>query len=111
MDAAPEILHKHGINAQHGILVPLYLDHVAHGQRSHIAAVFKISRVERLFPHLVENLAALRPFRENWCRTCRDRSRDVFVFVVFLGSPDNRILRHIFDHLRDFRLRQREIHD
>ena len=109
--AVSNIVHKHSVNSQHGIFVALRLHHVAHGERSNIAAVFEVSRIERLLPHLIEDLATLRPCLKHRRGRGRDRSRDVLVFVVFLGSPDQSVLRHVFHNLRDFRLRQGNVDD
>ena len=111
MKAVPKIFHKHSVNAQNRMLVALRLHHIPHCQRSNIAAVFEISRIQCLLPHLVEDLASLLPCRKHRCRCGCGRSRDVFVFVVFLGSADDRVLRHVFHRLRDFGLRQGNVDD
>src|ERR1700674_3004129 len=111
MHAVPKIFYKQSINSQNGILVALRLYYIAHGQRSNVAAVLEISRIERLLPHLVENLAALRPSRKHRCGRGRDSSRDVLIFVVFLGSADKSVMRHVFRNLRDYGLRQRIVND
>ena len=89
MDGVPEILHKNGVDAQDCIFETLHHHHVADGQRPQVATVFKTPRIECLLFQLVENLATVGPFREYGCRSGRNRARNVFVFVVFLGSPDD----------------------
>ena len=102
--ALAEILHKTRVNAEHGVLVALRLDDVADGQRPDITAVFKISRVQRFQAHFVEHLAVLGPPGKNPGGRDWGRVADVFVLVVFLGSPDDSILHHVLDDLGDLRL-------
>ena len=104
MDAVPKVFHEQSINSQNRIFVALRLHHIAHGQCPNISAFLEISRIQRRLPHLVENLAALRPCRKHRRGHGRDRSRDILVFVVFLGSPDDGVPCHLFHHLLDFGL-------
>jgi hypothetical protein len=111
MCAAPEIFHKHRVDFQDCIFVPLGPYHISHRQSSHIRAVFEIYWIERLQTHLVKDLSTLRPFRKDRRGRNRNRSRNVWIFVVFLGSTDDRILHHIFDGLLYLGFRKGNVHD
>src|SRR5208337_3117415 len=65
MRDAAKVFDEDGVDAQHCVLIALGLEHVAYGQRAHVAAVLEIARVERLQPHLVKDLTAPGPGREH----------------------------------------------
>jgi hypothetical protein len=82
------------------------LHDIADGQGSQIAAVLKISGIERLLAHFVEDPATLGPCWKDGRRSGGNRSGDVLIAVVFLGSADEGVLGHVFDNLKDFGLRE-----
>ena len=96
---------------RHRVLVPLRLHHVAHRQRADVAAVFEVARVECFLSHFEKNFAAIGPLGENSRGNRCHGSRNVLVFVVLLGAPDDSVLGYVGNHLGNFTLRQRDVHD
>jgi len=84
VDTVPKIFYKHSVNPQNCILVRPRLHHICTANVP-TSPLSEIARFHSLLPHLVKDLAALRPSRKHWCRCGRNRSRDVFV-LLFLGS-------------------------
>ena len=106
-----EILHKTRIDTENRVLVALGLYNVADGQRSDVTAVLEIPRVERFQANLVEDLASFGPLGKNPRGSHWGCVANVFVLVVFLGSPDDSVLNHVLYHLGDFILGKWNVHD
>src|SRR5580658_3420806 len=102
MNDLAEVFLEKRVDAQDRILVALRLDNVAHGERPHIAAVFEVARVERLFANLIKDLPSSVPWRKHPRRSGSFRSRYKFVFVVLFRPPDHTVLRYILDDLLHF---------
>ena len=96
-----EVFDEDCVDAQHGVLVALGLKHVAHRQRAHIAAVFEIARIDGLLPDLVENFPGPGSTPRNARGIGGLGAADVLILVVFLGSPDDPVLRYILHDLLD----------
>src|ERR1700722_7299554 len=111
MGHPPEVLDENSVDPQYRIFFVLRLNDVTYGERTHIATVFKISRIDRVKSLLVKNFSALSPFGERVRRGFRDRSGYELVLVVFLGSPDDAVLHDILHRLNYLRFGKRNVHD
>src|SRR5215472_580433 len=111
MAGLSKVFDESRFDTQQGVLVVLSVDDVTHGKRAEITAVPEVAGAERLQPHLVEDPALPSAVRKNTSRDSRLRSRDVFIFVVFLGAANDPVLGNVRNDLGDFILGKRKVHD
>src|SRR5215469_3281421 len=111
MAGLSKVFDESRFDTQQGVLVVLSMDDVTHGKRAEITAVPEVAGTERLHPNLIEGLALPSAVRKNTSRNSRFRSRDVFIFVVFLGAANDPVLDNVRNDLGDFILGKRKVHD
>src|SRR5215472_8623911 len=96
MHPAAKILHENGIDFQHRVGFVLLDDHVANGQSADIATVLKVSRIQGVLPHFVENLASVAPRLEQGGVAGGSSSANRLIFRVLLRTSDNPVLYNLF---------------
>jgi hypothetical protein len=106
-----EVFHEDGVDAKNAILISLRLDYVADRKGAHVAPILEIARIQGPVSDFVEDASTFSPRFEDGSRVGRICARDVFVFVVLLGSTNDAVLDYIANDLSDLTLRKGDVHD
>ena len=99
VNGVPEVLDENGVDAQHCVLVSLRLHDISDSESADISALFKVSWIQSVGPHLVENRPTFLPGREASSGRLYFGPGDVLIPLIFFTAPDDPVLNHFFDGL------------